>query len=42
MRNDVINPTLSNGWRSRWNNDNQPHNSITWTVNPTWASQLDQ
>ena len=40
-RNDVINPTASNLWRNRWNNDNQPHNSVTWTVNPLWANQLD-
>jgi len=41
-RNDVINPAPNNSWRSRWNNDNQPHNEVTWTVNPVWASQLDQ
>jgi prepilin-type N-terminal cleavage/methylation domain-containing protein/prepilin-type processing-associated H-X9-DG protein len=30
-RNDVIDP--NNGqWRARWNNDNDPHTEITWTV----------
>jgi prepilin-type N-terminal cleavage/methylation domain-containing protein len=41
-RNDVINSAPSNGWRNRWNNDNQPHNEVTWVINPIWASQLDQ
>ena len=41
-RNDVINSAMNNGWRSRWNNDNQPHNEVTWTVNPAYANQLDQ
>ncbi len=40
-RNDVIDPKPDNRWRSRWNNDNLPHNNVTWTVNPVWASQLD-
>jgi prepilin-type N-terminal cleavage/methylation domain-containing protein/prepilin-type processing-associated H-X9-DG protein len=40
-RNDVIDPTKGNPWRNRWNNDNQPHNEVTWTVNPTYASQQD-
>jgi len=40
-RNEVIDPKKDNPWRSRWNNDNQPHNEINWTVNPLWASQLD-
>jgi prepilin-type N-terminal cleavage/methylation domain-containing protein len=41
-RNDVINPAPNNPWRSRWNNDNQPHNEYTWPVNPIWMGQLDQ
>jgi len=41
-RNDVISSTPNNAWRSRWNNDNQPHNEVTWIVNPSWANQLDQ
>jgi prepilin-type N-terminal cleavage/methylation domain-containing protein len=32
---NLIDPTLSNPWRNRWNNDNQPHNEVTW---PTTAS----
>lgn len=43
MRNDIISPILNNQWRFRWNNDNQPHNEITWTqitsANP--ANALD-
>ncbi len=41
-RNDVIDPTANGIWRCRWNNDNQPHNEVTWMVNPVWAGQLDQ
>jgi type II secretory pathway pseudopilin PulG len=41
-RNDVINSALISAWRNRWNNDNQPHTEVSWTVNAVWASQLDQ
>jgi len=34
-RHDVIDPKKDNPWRSRWNNDNKPHNEISWNVN--WA-----
>jgi prepilin-type N-terminal cleavage/methylation domain-containing protein len=37
----VIDPARDNPWRSRWNNDNQPHNEITWTILPAWANSLD-
>jgi hypothetical protein len=40
-RNDVINSASGNIWRNRWNNDNQAHNEVNWTVNPIWAGQLD-
>jgi prepilin-type N-terminal cleavage/methylation domain-containing protein len=40
-RNDVIDPKRDNLWRRRWNNDNQSHNEINWTVNPVYAAQLD-
>jgi prepilin-type N-terminal cleavage/methylation domain-containing protein/prepilin-type processing-associated H-X9-DG protein len=31
-RNDVINPDPNNVvWRSRWNNDNNPHTEVTWS-----------
>jgi prepilin-type N-terminal cleavage/methylation domain-containing protein len=43
LRSDVINEAPSNAWRQRWNNDNQPHNELTWTPlapnNP--SAQLD-
>ncbi|HTL16385.1 MAG TPA: hypothetical protein VL793_04065, partial [Patescibacteria group bacterium] len=29
-RNDVINSLPNWIWRSRWNNDNKPHNEATW------------
>jgi prepilin-type N-terminal cleavage/methylation domain-containing protein len=32
LRHDVIDPKKDNPWRSRWNNDHQPHNLISWTV----------
>jgi hypothetical protein len=41
-RNDVINSAPNNLWRSRWNNDNKPHNEYTWTPNPVYMSQVDQ
>jgi prepilin-type processing-associated H-X9-DG protein len=31
LRYDVINPT-NNIWRARWNNDNQPHIEVTWSL----------
>lgn len=34
LRKVVIDPAPSNAWRSRWNNDNQPHDDLTWTVDP--------
>lgn len=27
----LIDPTQNNPWRSKWNNDNQPHNEISWS-----------
>jgi prepilin-type N-terminal cleavage/methylation domain-containing protein len=41
-RNEVINSAQNSSWRNRWNNDNQPHNEVTWSVNPLWANQVDQ
>jgi prepilin-type N-terminal cleavage/methylation domain-containing protein len=41
-RNDVINPAPNSLWRSRWNNDNQPHTEYTWTPNPVYMDQIDQ
>jgi hypothetical protein len=40
LRNDVISPVADNLWRNRWNNDNKPHNEISWTVSAD-ADQLD-
>jgi prepilin-type N-terminal cleavage/methylation domain-containing protein/prepilin-type processing-associated H-X9-DG protein len=37
VRKQVIDPAQNNIWRARWNNDNKPHNEITWTVN--WAQE---
>ncbi len=41
-RKNVIDPVKDNIWRSRWNNDNQPHNELTWTVNWTAEAKLDR
>jgi prepilin-type N-terminal cleavage/methylation domain-containing protein/prepilin-type processing-associated H-X9-DG protein len=42
VRNDVVNPAFNASWRHRWNNDNQPHNEITWpALAPAFANQLD-
>jgi prepilin-type processing-associated H-X9-DG protein/prepilin-type N-terminal cleavage/methylation domain-containing protein len=39
-RADVINPN-NEQWRKRWNNDNNPHYEITWTVDPRLESTID-
>ena len=39
-RKDVIDPN-SGLWRARWNNDNDPHTEISWTVNPIQEATLD-
>jgi len=38
----VIDPKKDNIWRSRWNNDNLPHNEVTWTINPAYANAPDE
>jgi prepilin-type processing-associated H-X9-DG protein len=39
-RKDVIDPNNA-FWRSRWNNDNDPHTEINWTVNPIQEAMID-
>lgn len=41
-RAEVISPVKDNPWRSRWNNDNLPHNDINWVITAAWANSLDQ
>ena len=41
-RREVIDPTPNSKWRSRWNNDNQPHNEVTWSINAAVENQLDR
>jgi prepilin-type processing-associated H-X9-DG protein len=41
LRKAVIDPA-NQQWRRRWNNDNNPHLEVNWTVNPTEANQIDQ
>ena len=42
IRNDMVNPLMNAPWRHRWNNDNQPHNEVTWpALAPSFANQLD-
>lgn len=38
----VIDPKQNNPWRSRWNNDNQPHNEITWSITQAFANAPDE
>jgi prepilin-type N-terminal cleavage/methylation domain-containing protein/prepilin-type processing-associated H-X9-DG protein len=40
MRGDVISPT-NDKWRRRWNNDNEPHYEITWTVDAVQEATID-
>ena len=40
LRREIINPANDN-WRRRWNNDNQPHPQIRWTVSWAAESRLD-
>jgi len=40
LRKMVIDPN-NQMWRRRWNNDNEPHNEITWTVNPLQENKID-
>jgi len=39
LRNNMINPVTDNSWRCRWNNDNLPHNEVTWPY-PTAAENV--
>ena len=41
LRKDVIDPK-SEKWRQRWNNDNLPHNEITWTVSAAQEAKIDK
>lgn len=41
MRKQMIDPVKDNPWRSRWNNDNLPHNEVTWTVDAKAEAKLD-
>lgn len=40
LRKDVIDPR-NQKWRKRWNNDNEPHMEINWTVNATQEARID-
>lgn len=40
-RRDVVNPDPNSLWRARWNNDNKPHQELSWTAEPA-NSPLDQ
>jgi prepilin-type N-terminal cleavage/methylation domain-containing protein/prepilin-type processing-associated H-X9-DG protein len=42
MRKNVIDSKPGNVWRARWNNDNQPHNEVTWTVDWALEAQIDK
>ncbi|HOB97856.1 MAG TPA: hypothetical protein PKM43_03800 [Verrucomicrobiota bacterium] len=40
-RKDLVNPAINHLWRPRWNNDNEPHNEVTWTVDRRREDQPD-
>ncbi len=40
LRKMVIDPN-HRLWRSRWNNDNEPHYETTWSVNPLTENRID-
>jgi prepilin-type N-terminal cleavage/methylation domain-containing protein/prepilin-type processing-associated H-X9-DG protein len=42
LRKALIDPTPNSKWRPSWNNDNQPHNEYSWTVNPAQEVPLDR
>jgi prepilin-type N-terminal cleavage/methylation domain-containing protein/prepilin-type processing-associated H-X9-DG protein len=42
LRKDVIDPKPNNVWRSRWNNDNKPHNEISWAVDWKQEAVIDK
>jgi len=39
-RKDVVDPN-NYMWRPRWNNDNDPHTEITWTINASQEATID-
>jgi prepilin-type processing-associated H-X9-DG protein len=41
-RKDMIDPKPNNLWRARWNNDNQVHNEVTWSVDWALEARIDQ
>ncbi|HWD93508.1 MAG TPA: prepilin-type N-terminal cleavage/methylation domain-containing protein [Verrucomicrobiae bacterium] len=41
LRREVIDSASDNPWRSRWNNDNQPHNDLHWFVDPAVENVLE-
>ncbi len=41
-RSEVIDPQKDGLWRRRWNNDNQPHNEVTWVVNAASDNLTDR
>jgi prepilin-type N-terminal cleavage/methylation domain-containing protein/prepilin-type processing-associated H-X9-DG protein len=41
VRRKMMDPVKDNPWRCRWNNDNQPHNEITWSVDWRAEAKID-
>jgi prepilin-type N-terminal cleavage/methylation domain-containing protein/prepilin-type processing-associated H-X9-DG protein len=41
-RHDLIDPAKNSRWRASWNNDNQPHNEISWSVDWNEEAVLDK
>ncbi len=41
LRKNVVDPRNTE-WRRRWNNDNEPHPEINWTINAAEAARIDR
>jgi prepilin-type processing-associated H-X9-DG protein len=41
LRREIVDPRRDNPWRSRWNNDNLPHNEISWSVDWKAETKID-
>ncbi len=41
LRDKTIDPTKDSLWRPKWNNDNSPHNEISWTAPTASQGKLD-
>jgi prepilin-type processing-associated H-X9-DG protein len=40
LRKDMVDPKNDN-WRRRWNNDNEPHYEISWSISAAQEARID-